>query len=425
MLLNKERTYEFMSKHNLDALVATLPQNVTYFTGYASWVSRAYREWQRIPGGSNMMRQTYGVVTKDESTSPSLIVSIDASNYYAQHPNWVKKENVYTYGGSPQEKPITNIQLRPEERLLLEIMTAADRNTPTPAQSLVKALRQNNIDRGRVGLDMENLSPEVLETLKKEFPGVEFGNACQLIRLIRMVKTADEVECVKKALTFSENAKEEIIKNIRVGISERKLEQVAHRSIADQGGQLEFFNCPSGSRGYYSLFPPSDYKLQKGDTIGYDFGCIADGYHSDIGDCAVLGTPSKKQLEIYDAMTESMRVGEKLLQAGVKTSEIPNAMEKTLKKAGITPWPNVGHGVGLEIRDYPLFRIPPFLEHDGIKDDFVKGSQDIPLEEGMVLNLEVAHRSPGIGFLEIEYTYHITQKGARLIYPQQCKLLAL
>ena len=264
MLVNKERTYEFMSKHNLDALVATLPQNVPTSPDTPVGYHVPTENGKESQGGSNMMRQTYGVVTKDESTSPSLIISIDASNYYAQYPNWVKTENVYTYGGSPQEKPLTNIQLRPEERLLLEVMAAADRNTPNPAQSLVKALRQNNINQGRVGLDMENLSPETLETLKNEFPNVEFGNAGQLIRLIRMVKTADELECIKKALTFSENAKEEIIQNIRVGVSERKLELVAHRSIAAQGGTWSSSTVPRDQEEAVHSSHPQTINSKKG-----------------------------------------------------------------------------------------------------------------------------------------------------------------
>jgi Xaa-Pro aminopeptidase len=97
MLYNKERAIQVMEKYGVDALVATLPENVYYFTGFAAWMNRTYKEWQNMPGASTRRGQTYAVFSKERPDNPVLVTRSPAA-YTAQNPGWVDLEDIYTFG---------------------------------------------------------------------------------------------------------------------------------------------------------------------------------------------------------------------------------------------------------------------------------------------------------------------------------------
>ena len=62
MLLNLERARAYMRRHGLDALVATSPLNVTYFTDYYCWIDPLFKEYMMRPGASSSLGLNYGFV---------------------------------------------------------------------------------------------------------------------------------------------------------------------------------------------------------------------------------------------------------------------------------------------------------------------------------------------------------------------------
>ena len=74
-----------------------------------------------------------------------------------------------------------------------------------------------------------------------------------------------------------------------------------------------------------------------------------------------------------------------------------------------------GHGLGVELRDYPILVADNGLR---ITDDCVDVPSDLPLEEGMVINLEAGVFMPGIASLHIEQSFVVTSDGSRLLVPQ-------
>jgi Xaa-Pro aminopeptidase len=77
---------------------------------------------------------------------------------------------------------------------------------------------------------------------------------------------------------------------------------------------------------------------------------------------------------------------------------------------GLTGTFPTGHGIGLEVRGYPIVVPDTGLR---IADDTVGVPADVLLEEGMVVNLEVTQFIPGVGSLEVEVTTLVTGSGAR------------
>src|SRR5881396_2316928 len=73
MLFNKSRAIEYMRRCGVDALVATSPVNITYFTDYFMWMDPLFKEYMMSPGGPPDLAQAYAVFPLEGE--PALVVS--------------------------------------------------------------------------------------------------------------------------------------------------------------------------------------------------------------------------------------------------------------------------------------------------------------------------------------------------------------
>ena len=98
------------------------------------------------------------------------------------------------------------------------------------------------------------------------------------------------------------------------------------------------------------------------------------------------------------------------MRPGAPASSVHDAMRDCLAEHGVTACFPHGHGLGLELRDYPILVPDTGLR---IADDCIDLPADLPLEPGMVINLEVVILLPGAASLEVEITTLVTSSGAR------------
>jgi Xaa-Pro aminopeptidase len=110
-----------------------------------------------------------------------------------------------------------------------------------------------------------------------------------------------------------------------------------------------------------------------------------------------------------------MDTGLKAMKPGVRSSVVQSAMQEVVSMAGLEMYPH-GHGIGLEVRDYPILAPDNGLR---IKDDCVDEPSDLLLECDMVLNIEAPLFMAGAGSLHLEQSVVITPDGYRPLTPQQ------
>jgi Xaa-Pro aminopeptidase len=120
--------------------------------------------------------------------------------------------------------------------------------------------------------------------------------------------------------------------------------------------------------------------------------------------------------ERYRALVECVQAATDTICASVKVSAVQAAMWHVLSAFRISACFPHGHGLGVEIRDYPIIVADNGLR---ILDDCVDVPSDIPLEEDMVINLEAAIFMPGTASLHIEQTFVVTTTGCRPLIEQQ------
>jgi Xaa-Pro aminopeptidase len=176
--------------------------------------------------------------------------------------------------------------------------------------------------------------------------------------------------------------------------------------MAGKGGAIASNSLgPTGGKGlgpFYSQSAGKD-KIGKHEPVFVDYAANVEGYIADQTRIFSLGNLPEKfhrahnvMLEVQDKLTEKGR-------PGVRAGDLYTLALTIAKKAGLEegfmghpdPVPFVGHGVGLEIDEWPL----------------IGRNSDTMLEEGMVMALEPKFIFPGQGVVGIESTWVVTQRG--------------
>lgn len=419
MLLNYQRATGLMKEYAVDALIASTPENVTYLTDFAGWTVRVYKGNTTAKG-----LQSYAVLPQAAGGKSSLVIPMMEATYISQFPIWT--DDIYPYGVHLIDRQPDMAVNLPEEKRLQSYLDNTARISQGPGQALVRVLKEKKLTKGVIGLDVENINPLVLKLLNEELPNVLFKDACDLFRLIRMVKTEEEIKRLRDVTRINENGRAELMDNIREGVTERELRQLFRVSAANQGATMEFFNCPSGPRGG-SFFPPSDYQLKKGDLFMVDYGCIYNFYHGDGGACGVIGEPNVRQKKYYETITTAMEAAVNITKAGTRISQVCSSVDNVFSKNGLkVPLMTYGHGVGLEARDLPIISaadtVSPVIE---LEDRINVRISDMALETNCVINIEVPYCVFGFGAVQCEYTLLIKDNGCEQLIPQRRELQIL
>ena len=175
MYLNEDRARGFMEEHNIDTLVASTPENVTYVAGTWGWSNKVYVYSVHM----------FAVFPRDTGTSPAMIVPGQEVTYVSMQQSWIK--DLYTFGGrSALIQPPGATAQTPEEETFLGLYNNDARREKSPGAALALALRERGLDKGRIALDQERIMPNVRAQIEEALPGAELIDASDLFRLIRM-----------------------------------------------------------------------------------------------------------------------------------------------------------------------------------------------------------------------------------------------
>ncbi|WP_374696778.1 aminopeptidase P family protein [Spiroplasma endosymbiont of Polydrusus formosus] len=193
---------------------------------------------------------------------------------------------------------------------------------------------------------------------------------------LRAIKTNAEIIALQKACAIGDLAINNVIKKIKIGITERAIEQIIINTFIEAGADKPSFDTivASGWRGSLPHGRATDKKIENNELITIDFGCIYDGYCSDTTRTIGLGKPPAKMLEIFDVVYQAQKQGIEAIKPGVTTSSIDKICRDYIISKGYGKYftHSTGHGVGIKIHEFP--RVSPFC--------------DVLLEPGMIITVE-------------------------------------
>ncbi|MCW3805376.1 M24 family metallopeptidase [Plebeiibacterium marinum] len=249
----------------------------------------------------------------------------------------------------------------------------------------------------RLGFEGGNLSFSEYEELQK-IESVLLQNCNGVVEEFRQVKSAVEIDCLRKAASLSDESLESIVGFIKPGVSELDLVAELEYAIKRSGADDISFETMIlfGERTSLLHGKPGSRKLKEGDTILFDFGALYKGYHADISRVFVCGKASEEQKKVHQIVNTAGLGVLDVLRNGGSTAEVDRVVRNAIPKDYLEYfYPGIGHGTGLQIHEEP----------------FIKQGNNEELRSGMVLTIEPGLYIPGWGGMREEDSILIHDKG--------------
>jgi len=271
-------------------------------------------------------------------------------------------------------------------------------------------LSGNGLEKSSVGVAGEySASPALYRRLLEEVGPARLEPASDILENERSVKSEFELECLKTAAAIAGKGLEAAARFMRPGVSESDVKGEMERVCRAHGSQSfpHYTMVVSGrdevhASGWWHC---ERRTLEPGDPVSIDFGAMYRGYCCDISRPFVLGKASDRQRDVLKVLLEAHHVAAAAARPGAHVSTVQAAASRVLTAAwGDRDWWGIGHGVGLEVHEWP------FIGYQRIVDD--RAYEDRVLEEDMVISLEPTMELPGMGEMQIEDQFVVTAEGA-------------
>jgi Xaa-Pro dipeptidase len=298
----------------------------------------------------------------------------------------------------------------------------------TPRE-IPKLLASHGVGRlRRVGLEFDVLPVEQYARMGRLFPTTQFMDASQVIREVRMIKSAYEVVCIRRAAAIQDCMAKKLCEVLRPGLTELELaaeveseaRRRGHQGIVrtrrfnlecfyghllsgENGAVPSFLDAPTGGTGLSAAFGngPSTRRIQPHEPVMLDYAGAVAGYHSDQTRIFSLGAISEDLVKGYQACLKIREEVMAALRPGAKASDIfaraallaeQLGYADRFMNTGAAQVSFVGHGVGVELDEIP----------------YLAAGSNLTIDAGMTLAVEPKIVFPGRGIVGVEDTILVT-----------------
>lgn len=267
---------------------------------------------------------------------------------------------------------------------------------------LATARRVTELGIGRLGFESDVVTVDGHAAIAEAVGGsVELVRAPGLTRRLRAVKDDVEIAALRAACAVADAALADLLAagGLAAGRTERAVAIDLEMRMRGHGATGPAFETILAA-GAHSAIPhhrPTDGELRRGDLVKIDFGALVDGYHSDTTRTFVLGPAAGWQRDLHEVVARAQRAGCDALAPGVALSTVDAAARDVIVAAGLGERfvHGLGHGVGLEIHEAPMFSATGPGE----------------LAAGMVVTVEPGVYLEGRGGVRIEDTLVVAEGG--------------
>lgn len=360
------RLQEIMERKQLDAIVVSSYQNVSYF------------------GGTYLMSQVtvpdrlaFLIVPKRQA--PTLLVC-----------------------GIETRQVLSQTDIRD----VRDYVEFAD----NPSEILARLLAERGLTAASIGIDSRRLSIASGEILKDRLSGVELVPIDDDIELAQSIKDEAEIATLEAAAKATLEAVEETAAELPGGSTERDFSTTVFLKVMQKGGAPLFLVFASGERTMQAHPESKDRRLENGQLWRIDYGArFKEVINSDLARTGVAGEPEPEQEATLKALRATQDAGFKAIEPGRPAREVFEAVRNEFKRQGLPfSMPHIGHGMGIAVHEFPM----------------LQPLSDIPLQVGMVLNIEpMVVREDRREAYHTEDLAEVTPNGPRLLTVPQERLL--
>lgn len=247
----------------------------------------------------------------------------------------------------------------------------------------------------------------------EKLPWIEWKTIGNAVEELRMIKTPEELALLRQASKIGDDAFTHMLNYIKPGMSEKQIALELEFTMRKLGAEGLSFDSiiASGVNGALPHARPSDKLIQTGELLTMDFGCIYQGYCSDMTRTVAIGEVSDKLKEIYEVVYRAHMESLAALRPGVAGKEIDAVARNIIAEAGYGDYfgHGLGHSVGLEVHEAPG----------------LSAREDRILEANMLETIEPGIYIEGLGGVRIEDLAVLTENGADSLVTSEKKLIVL
>lgn len=164
----------------------------------------------------------------------------------------------------------------------------------------------------------------IMEGIKAAFPEAEIVRADHVMVELRSIKSVNEINCLKEGYRIAELATQQVIKEIRPGMTELQMVGVAERVVYENGAEYEglpmYVFSEASTR--HAISRSSYRKFEKGDIVQLNLSAKIDGYSASIGYPIVLGKLEGNRRDVVMFGLEAHKWTQKQIKAGVIAADI-------------------------------------------------------------------------------------------------------
>jgi len=265
----------------------------------------------------------------------------------------------------------------------------------------------------KIGFQASYVTYKQFGSLRHLLPKALMVSMDNLVEPLTMVKDADELAAIRKAVAISDLGFVRILEHIRPGVRENDIAAELEYIMKKAGSEMVAFETivASGARAALPHGIASNKKIAKGDLVTMDFGATYRGYVSDITRTVVVGKPTARQKQMYALVKRAQKAAVNSIKPGKKGVAVDKTARSIIERAGFGKQfgHGLGHGFGLYVHEGPALSTQ---------------STDI-LRKGMVVTVEPGVYFPGWGGVRIEDDIVVTTHGAEVLNKAERGLICL
>ncbi len=255
------------------------------------------------------------------------------------------------------------------------------------------------------------------EMMKRRYPLHSYERSARILKELRAVKTAPEIEVMQKAIDITDNTFRRLLSFIRPGVMEYEIEaEIFHSFLSQRATGAAYGSIiASGDRARVLHYVENNQECKEGELLLMDFGAEYGNYCADLTRTVpVSGKFGRRQKTVYNACLHLHNYAASILKPGISiidyTERVGDEATVVFQKIGLLKKSDIKNE-DRENRAYRKYLYHGISHHLGI-DVHDLGTRTEPVKAGMVFTIE-----PGIYIEEermgirIENNYWITKNG--------------
>lgn len=297
------------------------------------------------------LRNVYGLM--DEMKLDAVLVS---NPYNVRYLSRFSGDTAYLYISKKRRILLTDSRYTTWARNEAEGFEIFQVDREMPYEKKVQELLEEEKLR-TAGFENRHMIYDDVIRFKNESPEIVWRELDNRLNVLRQIKTAQELEKIRHAESIGDRAFDHIIRELNVGMTEKEVAWEIETAMRKAGADGLSFDTIAvfGDRTAMPHAVPGSRKLQQGDFVLMDYGCVYEGYCSDMTRTVVMGRADMPQKKMYNIVLEAQLRALSCVRSGIQACEADRVARKIIEDAGYGQYfgHGLGHSVGLYIHESP------------------------------------------------------------------------